>query len=409
MERWTPSPRELPSGNRRNSGSSISRISWSSSTPGCEPTRDASAVVLHGDGAHAARRTASQGYDDVPLSLGLLGQLVSRRGVRIATRRSCATRSCSTSCTMPRSARTRARAQRRRASPPGAGAALHVRHPAPVGSHVPAAEDHGRRTRPPDREAVLAALRAGDIGEAEARLDPAYAFDDALLAEPVSARADRARPWAARLEALVREEIRAGRIDPAVNLLRAGLEIDVLSFHRAAVAAALGRASSDAKVRAQLWRLDPAGLLDLASELPDIAAGRRRRAGVELRPRSRCEPAEAGGSSLRAGAVRAQISSGIAAAIRATLAERVNEFEYAPLIEARPDLITDEAVGAALDAPTRRSHERGRRPRGEAARCGRARRLGGERAVAASRDSRATRNVEDITRVSRPPGRRAMG
>ena len=331
VERWTPSPRELPLGQ--------SAQAWVH-----RQSADLVELVIAGLRANPRRikqfvnsmemaltllavRRARGLIDDVPLSLGLLGQLVFieeefpdrfaalvRNEELLDELHDVAQRSDPAALGLSDDEQARlVPVLRSTYGIPRRSARTYLR------LKITDAE-----RELPDREAVLAALRAGDIGEAEARLDPAYAFDDALLAEPVSVRADRARPWAARLEALVREEIRADRIDPAVNLLRAGLEIDVLSFHRAAVAAALGRASSDAKVRAQLWRLDPAGLLDLASELPDItcqqivdelASSYARNPDVSAQKRADLASALA--------PFAPQISSGIAAAIRATLAERV--------------------------------------------------------------------------------------
>lgn len=207
----------------------------------------------------------------------------------------------------------------------------------------------------PDREAVLAALRVGDLDDVRARLDPAYAFDAQDVGPgSIAARSGRARPWASRIPGLVGLDLRAGRHDAAMNLLRAALEIDVIRFHRSDVARAVEQAiASGTDLRAGLWRLDPAVLLDLADELSDV----RLRQLLDALGDAYARNSDVGGQRRADLAVflapfASQIGDRVAASIRAAISvqPRASEFDYAPLVAARPDLLTNEAISGAWNA-----------------------------------------------------------
>ncbi|MDA0167681.1 KAP family NTPase [Solirubrobacter taibaiensis] len=214
----------------------------------------------------------------------------------------------------------------------------------------------------PDRDEILAALRTGAIGDADERLDPQYLVDlDIAPEQTIEERAARAKPWALQLESLLLAELRSGRHDAAMNLMRAGLEIEVLAHHRTAMLRALTRAVADTSMRSGMWRLPPQQLLELARDLPEprysqlvnsLADAYARSVDLTL-DRRRLLATELSGVANR-------IGSGVIAAIRAAIEEepRASQFDYAPLVTARPELLSDAAVNAAfqsLDAAARAS------------------------------------------------------
>jgi hypothetical protein len=221
----------------------------------------------------------------------------------------------------------------------------------------------------PDREAVLTALRTGNLAAAEARLDPAHVRDtedsaDRRLAE----RAELARPWADQLESLIAAELRSGRQDAAINLLRAGIEIDVFAFHRAAIARAIARAVSDLAVRRGLWRLPPDRLFAFGEDLPDAARTQLVDALAESFARNHemhTDRREQIANELAT--TSTPISRDKVEAIRSAVEQqpRASEFDYAPLVARYPELLTQAAIAAAVAALAAATREGDDDPQGQ--------------------------------------------